>query len=100
MYGREHSAGRFRRRTLAVMSRFLTTLLATGAGSPHGMTTGEPVVVKLAMKPIATLMAPLATVDLQLGEPAKAVSERSDVTAVPAQKIRRNAHFIVRQVSF
>src|SRR3954449_488398 len=38
----EHSAGGFGRRRLAAMSRFLTTLLATGAGSPHGMTTGEP----------------------------------------------------------
>ena len=51
------------------------------------MTTGEPVVVKVAMKPIATLMSPLATVDLELGEPAKAVSERSDITAVPAMGV-------------
>jgi chorismate synthase len=53
-------------------------------GLEGGITTGEPVVVKVAMKPIATLMSPLATVDLSTGEPAKAVSERSDVTAVPA----------------
>jgi chorismate synthase len=53
-------------------------------GLEGGMTTGEPVVVKLAMKPIATLMSPLPTVDLESGQPAKAVSERSDVTAVPA----------------
>ncbi|HEU4682669.1 MAG TPA: chorismate synthase [Gemmatimonadales bacterium] len=53
-------------------------------GLEGGITTGEPVVVKVAMKPIATLMSPLATVDLASGEPAKAVSERSDVTAVPA----------------
>ena len=51
------------------------------------MTTGEPVVVKVAMKPIATLMSPLATVDLESGEPAKAVSERSDITAVPAMGV-------------
>jgi chorismate synthase len=56
-------------------------------GLEGGMTTGEPVVVKLAMKPIATLMSPLATVDLASGEPAKAVSERSDVTAVPAMGV-------------
>jgi chorismate synthase len=56
-------------------------------GLEGGMTTGEPVVVKLAMKPIATLMSPLATVDLQSGEPAKAVSERSDITAVPAMGV-------------
>ena len=39
------------------------------------------------MKPIATLMSPLATVDLASGQPAKAVSERSDVTAVPAMGV-------------
>jgi chorismate synthase len=53
-------------------------------GLEGGITTGEPVVVKVAMKPISTLMSPLPTVDLSSGEPAKAVSERSDVTAVPA----------------
>ena len=56
-------------------------------GLEGGMTTGEPVVVKVAMKPISTLMSPLATVDLDSGEPAKAVSERSDVTAVPAMGV-------------
>jgi chorismate synthase len=56
-------------------------------GLEGGITTGEPVVVKLAMKPIATLMSPLPTVDLETGEPAKAVSERSDVTAVPAMGV-------------
>jgi chorismate synthase len=56
-------------------------------GLEGGMTTGEPVVVKVAMKPIATLMSPLGTVDLASGEPAKAVSERSDVTAVPAMGV-------------
>lgn len=53
-------------------------------GLEGGITTGEPIVVRVAMKPIATLMAPLATVDLASGEPAAAQSERSDVTAVPA----------------
>jgi chorismate synthase len=56
-------------------------------GLEGGITTGEPVVVKLAMKPIATLLSPLPTVDLETGEPAKAVSERSDVTAVPAMGV-------------
>ena len=56
-------------------------------GLEGGITTGEPVVVKVAMKPISTLMSPLATVDLSTGEPAKAVSERSDVTAVPAMGV-------------
>jgi chorismate synthase len=39
------------------------------------------------MKPISTLMSPLPTVDLATGQPAKAVSERSDVTAVPAMGV-------------
>src|SRR5262249_10216121 len=53
-------------------------------GLEGGITTGEPVVVRVAMKPIATLMSPLPTVDLTSGQPANAQSERSDVTAVPA----------------
>jgi chorismate synthase len=53
-------------------------------GLEGGITTGEPLVVRVAMKPISTLMAPLATVDLATGEAASAQSERSDVTAVPA----------------
>ena len=56
-------------------------------GLEGGITTGEPVVVKVAMKPISTLMSPLPTVDLTSGNPAKAVSERSDVTAVPAMGV-------------
>jgi chorismate synthase len=56
-------------------------------GLEGGITTGEPVVVTLAMKPISTLMSPLPTVDLASGQPAKAVSERSDVTAVPAMGV-------------
>jgi chorismate synthase len=53
-------------------------------GLEGGITTGEPVVVRVAMKPISTLMSPLPTVDLTTGEPANAQSERSDITAVPA----------------
>jgi chorismate synthase len=56
-------------------------------GLEGGITTGEPIVVKVAMKPISTLMSPLPTVDLTSGLPAKAVSERSDVTAVPAMGV-------------
>src|SRR5438132_11073413 len=53
-------------------------------GTEGGMTTGEPLVLRVAMKPISTLMSPLKTVDLKTGSPAQAQSERSDVTAVPA----------------
>jgi chorismate synthase len=56
-------------------------------GTEGGITTGEPVVLRVAMKPIATLMSPLATVDLKTGAPAAAQSERSDVTAVPAMGV-------------
>lgn len=56
-------------------------------GLEGGMTTGEPVTVRVAMKPISTLMRPLGTVSLATGEPAKAQAERSDVTAVPAMGV-------------
>ncbi len=56
-------------------------------GTEGGMTTGEPLVVRVAMKPISTLMSPLKTIDLKTGGPAQAQSERSDVTAVPAMGV-------------
>lgn len=56
-------------------------------GTEGGMSTGEPLVLRVAMKPISTLMSPLATVDLKTGAPAAAQSERSDVTAVPAMGV-------------
>ena len=56
-------------------------------GLEGGMTTGEPLVVRVAMKPISTLMRPLGTVDVATGEAAQAVAERSDVTAVPAMGV-------------
>ena len=56
-------------------------------GLEGGMTTGEPLVVKVAMKPISTLMRPLGTVDVATGNAASATAERSDVTAVPAMGV-------------
>ncbi len=56
-------------------------------GLEGGMTTGEPLVVRVAMKPISTLMSPLKTVNLATGGEANAQSERSDVTAVPAMGV-------------
>jgi chorismate synthase len=57
-------------------------------GLEGGMTTGEPPVVRVAMKPISTLMRPLETIDVANGgSPAKAAAERSDVTAVPAMGV-------------
>ncbi len=56
-------------------------------GTEGGMTTGEPLVIRVAMKPISTLMRPLGTVDVATGQAAAAVAERSDVTAVPAMGV-------------
>jgi chorismate synthase len=56
-------------------------------GLEGGMTTGEPLVVRVAVKPISTLRRPLETVNLETGATAKAQSERSDVTAVPAMGV-------------
>jgi chorismate synthase len=53
-------------------------------GLEGGITTGLPLVVRAAMKPISTLMRPLGTVDIRNGEKADAVRERSDVCALPA----------------
>ena len=56
-------------------------------GTEGGMTTGEELVVRAALKPIATLMTPLPTVDVVTHEPADAARERSDTTAVPAASV-------------
>ncbi|MFI5943128.1 chorismate synthase [Streptomyces uncialis] len=53
-------------------------------GIEGGMTTGETLRVRAAMKPISTLSRPLSTVDVSTGDPAKAIAQRSDVCAVPA----------------
>ena len=56
-------------------------------GIEGGMSTGEPLRVRAAMKPLSTLVRALDTVDLATGERAKAVVQRSDVTAVPAAAV-------------
>jgi chorismate synthase len=56
-------------------------------GLEGGTTTGEPLVVRVAMKPLSSLMRPLDSVDVQTGRKARAVRERSDVCAVPAAGI-------------
>ncbi len=52
-------------------------------GLEGGITTGQPIVVRAAMKPIATTLTPLASVDLATGQPAVTRYERSDICAVP-----------------
>jgi chorismate synthase len=53
-------------------------------GIEGGITTGQPIRVRAAMKPLSNLMRPLQTVDVETRAPAEAVRERSDVCAVPA----------------
>jgi chorismate synthase len=53
-------------------------------GIEGGMSNGEPVRVRVAMKPISTVPRALQTVDIATGEPAEAIHQRSDVCAVPA----------------
>jgi chorismate synthase len=53
-------------------------------GIEGGMSTGEPIRARAAMKPISTVPRALATIDVRTGEAAKAINQRSDVTAVPA----------------
>ena len=64
--------GRLRRRT------------GRAGGIEGGMSTGETIRVRAAMKPFSTLARPLRTVDMATGEPAVAIRQRSDVCAVPA----------------
>ena len=47
------------------------------------MTNGEPLVVRVAMKPLPTLRRPLRSVDMETHQPVEAVRERSDTCAVP-----------------
>ena len=51
------------------------------------MNTGEPVIVRIAMKPLPTLMKPLKTATLDTHEPAEALVERSDTTAIYAAAV-------------
>jgi chorismate synthase len=65
----------------------VTRLTNRGGGIEGGMTTGAPIVVRVGMKPLATLMQPLQTVDLATGEAHVAHAERSDVCAIAAAAV-------------
>ncbi len=56
-------------------------------GLEAGMTNGQPIIVRAAMKPISTLRKPLDSIDLHTKEPQTASYERSDVCAVPAASV-------------
>ena len=53
-------------------------------GLEGGMTNGEPLLVRAAVKPISTMTKPLQSVDTETKEPAQALRERTDSTVVPA----------------
>jgi len=53
-------------------------------GIEGGITNGEDIIVRAAVKPVATLAKPLSSIDLRSGEIAKAHYERSDICVVPA----------------
>ena len=65
----------------------LTRMSNRAGGMEGGITNGQIVVARGAMKPISTLMQPLRTVDMTSHEPAVAVRERSDVCSVPAAAV-------------
>ena len=62
----------------------LTRPTGHSGGTEGGMSTGEPLRVRAAMKPISTVPRALHTVDVATGEPATAINQRSDACAVPA----------------
>ncbi|HYJ62092.1 MAG TPA: chorismate synthase [Actinomycetota bacterium] len=57
---------------------------ARAGGIEGGMATGQPIRLRAAMKPFSTVPKPLRTVDLRTGEPATAITQRTDACAVPA----------------
>lgn len=65
-------------------ARGIRRLSNHAGGTEGGMSNGEPLRIRAAMKPIATVPRSLRTVDTVTGEPAKANHQRSDVCAVPA----------------
>jgi chorismate synthase len=62
----------------------MTRATARAGGIEGGMSTGEPIRLRAAMKPFSTVPRPLRTIDLDTGEPAVAIKQRTDVCAVPA----------------
>ena len=68
-------------------------------GTEGGMSTGEPLRIRAAFKPLSTLMKPLQSVDIRTKEPVEAAIERSDVCAIPAAAVIAEgvAAFVVAQ---
>jgi chorismate synthase len=72
---------------LPAQNGILTRAGNNAGGFEGGMTNGQPVVVRVAMKPLSTLMKPMRSVDIQTGQEVKATVERSDVCATPAAAV-------------
>ena len=68
-------------------SRHFTRLSNNSGGTEGGMSTGEPMVVRVAFKPLSTLMQPLHSVDIKTKAQELGTSERSDVCAIPAAAV-------------
>ena len=56
-------------------------------GLEGGVTNGEPIVIRAAMKPISTTLTPMPSVDVRTGEASEAIYQRSDICAVPAASV-------------
>ena len=69
---------------IVVRAGRLARASARAGGIEGGMSTGQPIRVRAAMKPFSTVPRPLRTVDLDTGAPAVAIKQRTDVCAVPA----------------
>ena len=67
-----------------VIESGLRRLTNRAGGIEGGMTNGEPIVVRAALKPISTIATPLPSVDLKTGEKVRAHFERADICVVPA----------------
>ena len=71
-------------RRLLAMAGCLRDRLLLSLGYGAGLRAGEVIRLRVAMKPISTVPRALDTIDTSTGEPAKAINQRSDATAVPA----------------
>lgn len=78
------AARRFGSQVHDVIEAGYTRASNRAGGLEGGMTTGGPIIVRVAMKPLSTLMRPLATVNIETGKVGEAVTERSDVAALAA----------------
>ncbi len=67
-------------------NRFFRQTNSAG-GIEGGMSNGEPIILRAAMKPISTLAKPLSSVDMTSKKAVKAIKERADVCAVPAASV-------------